>query len=83
MFTSKKMENKTFIVIKNNSSITYKGLAPGRKKKVKTDSKGVPLDRDWAKATRCQKEGASFEIVQSEPKAKAKVKTGKSTKKGD
>lgn len=88
MLKSDELENKRIggnvVLVRNKSKVTLNGLAPGSTKHLKTNAKGVPLDKSWRKALTKPQNGNVFETVTPNTKrVKAKAKASKSTKKGD
>lgn len=81
------LENKRIggnvVLVRNKAKVTLNGLAPGSVKHLKTNAKGVPLDKSWRKALSKPQNGDVFETVTPETKKVKKVKAPKSTKKGD
>lgn len=84
MFSNKKMENKSFVTVRNNSTVQLAGIGPGGTGRIRTDNKGQAMTPELNKVLRSAKEGGVIEIV--EPKLKAatkKTKVSKSTSRGE
>lgn len=62
----KKYENKNFanyVTIKNKSSVKLQGVVPGKRKKIKVDKNGIPLDHYWRRRLEDSKIDGCVEIV--------------------